>query len=155
MKNLWLKWAILVWLNTIVGWYFGADNQWGNIPYIVGIAMGVCLFIPLYVTIEKNAERKNQPHLKKAITIGVIIRALLQGVVVVDMWSGLLAGIILNTVSEGLFSTPVMGTDAGFFSGFFMTVMTGLILSGVVAVLTVIIMGVLSVFDNQSHVKQG
>lgn len=109
MKNLWLKWAILVWLNTIVGWYFGADNQWGNIPYIVGIAMGVCLFIPLYVAIEKNAEHKNQPHLKKAITIG----------------------------------------------GMNIFVLTGLILSGVVAVLTVIIMGVLSVFDNQRHVKQG
>lgn len=138
MVNLYLKWTVLVWLNAIVGLILGMADR--GVAHNVGVCLGVCVFIPIYVLLEDYAIKTGNLKLQKSLLIGVIIRACLQLIVVVDMGAGILA----HTIVNALFG---FGIDSrGFLSGFLLTVTTGAILSGVVGFLMMFVMLALDFF---------
>lgn len=142
MAKLYLKWTVLVWLNAIVGLILGGSGV--NVAHDIGIFLGVCVFIPLYALLDNYALKTGNVNLQQSLLIGVILRACLQMIVVVDLVAGILASAIVGWV----FGLDVVGLEAydnvlsesGFWYGFLMTITTGAILSGVVGVLTMGVM---------------
>lgn len=144
MAKLYLKWTLLVWANAIIGLLFGLAWTGDDVAHNVGVVLGVCAFIPLYALIDAYAIKTGNANLQKSLLIGVVIRACLQVVMVVDIVAGLMASVIvenvfgLQTVARVEFGTDVQTT--GFWHGFLMTIITGGVLSGVVAVLVFFVM---------------
>lgn len=132
---LWIKWTALVWANAIVGLVFA--NLGSDWSYNFGMILWVCVFIPIYVMIDTHAIKTNNSTLQQSLLIGVIIRALTQSIVVVDMYAGMVAMSMINTSAGGLFV------------GFALTVITGGVLSTFVAVLTGFLMLLISMFKNK------
>lgn len=132
MIELWFKWTVLVWANAIVGLRFADIGQ--DWAYSVGVVLGVCVFIPIYVLIDNDAIKNNDLALQKSLLIGVIIRAITQCILVVDIVAGLIGGGIV----QSLFG--LLWHDGGFWVGFLMTVATGSVLSVFVGVLVFLIM---------------
>lgn len=138
MVNLYLKWTALVWLNAIVGLILGMADR--GTAHNVGVCLGICVFIPIYALLENYAIKTGNLKLQKSLFIGVMIRACLQLIVVVDMGAGIMAHGIVNA----LFG---FGIDSrGFLSGFLLTVTTGAILSGVAGFLMMFVMLALDFF---------
>lgn len=140
--GLWLKWTLLVWMNAIVGLVVTWDNmRQDGVPYWLGVGLGVCVFIPLYALVERSLRRRGVRGIGKALTIGAIIRALLQIAVVVDV----LAGMVGISVAENVVGAALgaLGEgDAGQKFGiyFVTTVVTGALLSVVAWVLTALVL---------------
>lgn len=132
MAKLYLKWTVLVWANAIIGLRFADIGQ--DWAYGVGVVLGVCVFIPIYVLIDNDAIKNNDLALQKSLLIGVIIRAITQCVLVVDIAAGFIGG----TLVESLFG--IVWHMGGFWVGFLMTVATGGVLSVFVGVLVFFIM---------------
>lgn len=136
---LWIKWMALVWVNAIVGLVFA--NLGSDWSYNLGVILGVCVFIPIYVMIDNHAIKTNNSTLQKSLLTSVIIRALTQSIVVVDMYAGMVAMSMINSSVGGLFV------------GFTLTVITGGILSGLVAILTGILMFIMTAFKRKNNIK--
>lgn len=138
MANLYLKWTALVWLNALLGLILGGGGI--NMAHNMGIFLGVCAFIPLYALLDNYAIKTGNVNLQKSLLIGVMIRACLQMIMVVDLVAGILASAIVGQV----FGFDAVGFEAyddvlggsEFWYIFLMTITTGAILSGVVGVLT-------------------
>ncbi|WP_157073890.1 hypothetical protein [Moraxella oblonga] len=113
-------------------------NDWS---YDLGVILGICIFIPIYVMIDNHAIKSNNHILQKSLLNGVIIRAMTQSIGIVDIWAGLVATSMVGTIGEG-----------GLFVGFALTVITGIILSGVVAILTgLLVLIMTAVKHKKSH----
>lgn len=137
MANLYLKWTALVWLNALLGLMLGGSGI--NMAHNMGIFLGVCAFIPLYALLDNYAIKMGNVNLQKSLLIGVMLRACLQMIMVVDLVAGMLASVIVGQVFGFDAYDDVLG-GSGFWYGFLMTITTGAILSGVVGVLTMGIM---------------
>lgn len=136
-KRLWLKWTALVWLNALIGiWFSGSFNY--QVPlFTLGVVLGICAFIPCYVMAELWAIKQDNLHLQKSLWISVIVRAVSQVVIIVDM----MAGMVAIEMAEWIFPKVVL--DFKFFEGFIFTIITGGLLSILVFVMTTVIMLIL------------
>lgn len=154
MANLYLKWTALVWLNALLGLILGGGGI--NMAHNMGIFLGVCAFIPLYALLDNYAIKTGNVNLQKSLLIGVMIRACLQMIMVVDLVAGMLASAIVGQVFGfdvvGLESYDNILSENGFWYGFLMTIATGAILSGVVGVLTMGIMLVMRFVDKGDEI---
>lgn len=141
MAKLYLKWTALVWVNAIVGLFLGSSMT--SVAHNVGMVLGVCLFIPIYVWLDNYAIKTGNCKLQKSLFIGALFRAGTQFVVMVDLIAGMMASMIVEK-GFGFEATGIIGYnpmfEGRFWYGFLMTVTTGVILSGVVGVLTMGIM---------------
>lgn len=148
MAKLYLKWTVLVWANAIIGLILGGSIE--DMTHNIGIFLGVCVFIPLYVLLDNHAIKTGNTRLQKSLLIGVIIRACTQVIVVVDMMVGLMASMI---VERWFGLETIRGYDIqGFWHGFLLTVVTGVILSGVAGVLTMESLLFMNVMDKGSKI---
>lgn len=117
--TLWLKWTFLVCINAVVGLIFAEpDDNWA---YNFGIFFGIACFIPIYVLVDNYAITTDNKHLQKSLFIGVIIRAISQCFLVVDLIAGIMAHQILG-FGVGVKSPEI---TVGFFQGFLLTILTG------------------------------
>lgn len=131
--GLWLKWTLLVWMNAIFGLVMTWDNmRQDGLPYWLGVGVGVCGFIPLYALAERRLRRRGVHGIGTALTIGVIIRALLQVAVIVDA----LAGVVGVSVAENVVGAAPSGFGDEFGFYFVATVVTGALLSVIAWLLT-------------------
>lgn len=129
MKKLWQKWTLLVWANALIGLWFSGALSFRSPDFTLGLALGVCVFIPCYVWLDNWAIKTGNHRLHKSLWISVIVRACLQLIIIIDMYAGMMA---IN-IGDYL---PNAVMDIKFFEGFILTVLTGAILSAFVAVLT-------------------
>ena len=146
--GLWLKWTLLVWMNAIVGLVVTWDNmRQDGMPYWLGVGLGVCVFIPPYALAERSLRRRGVRGIGKALTIGVIIRALLQIAVVVDV----LAGMVGISVAENVVGAAPgdAGQEFGFY--FVTTVVTGALLSMVAWVLKGLVLLGMRLVERKRH----
>lgn len=154
IKHLWLKWTALVWLNAIFGL---AVNDlfagFSDLSYCAGIFLGIWVFVPIYVFLDKYALDYQYEQFRKSLWIGAIIRALTQFMMIVDIFAGGIAFELVGGIMG--FNESTRPADIGFFGAFFLTVVTGGLLSVVVAILTAVIMAMMT-FGNylKNHSKK-
>ncbi len=131
------KWLILVWLNAIVGLFFG-NMVSTEVGFIFGMVVGVSVFALPYAYLAKYADSNNNQALSKSLYTSVIVKMICQLFVVPDMYAGALALLI----TDEIFSTSVSTMDSivdTFLYAFIATVLTGVFLSVLVMILTGII----------------
>ncbi|STZ63598.1 Uncharacterised protein [Moraxella lacunata] len=145
MTELWSKWMALVWLNAILGLFLGGFLEVKSWTYNIGIFFGIWVFVPIYVFLDKYALDHQYERFRKALWIGVIIRVLMQLIMVADMVAGVIAYELVGGIMG--FNERTRPADIGFFGAFFLTVVTGGVLSVVVAILTAVIMATITIRD--------
>ncbi|UYZ67927.1 hypothetical protein LP122_09115 [Moraxella bovis] len=141
MTELWSKWTALVWLNAILGLFLGGFLEVRLWTYNIGIFFGIWVFVPIYVFLDKYALDYQYKRLRKYLWISVVIRAFMQLIMVVDLFAGAIAYELVGGVMGFSVSSPEQ--NIGFFGAFFLTVVTGGILSFVGAILTAVIMAIM------------
>ncbi|WP_115341125.1 hypothetical protein [Moraxella caprae] len=145
MTELWSKWTALVWLNAILGLFLGGFLEVKSWTYNIGIFFGIWVFVPIYVFLDKYALDYQYERLRKSLLIGVVIRAFMQLIIVVDLFAGAMAYELVGGVMGFSVSSPEQ--NIGFFGAFFLTVVTGGILSFVGVILTAVIMAIMKFGD--------
>ncbi|WP_143821910.1 hypothetical protein [Moraxella lacunata] len=145
MTELWSKWTALVWLNAILGLFLGGFLDLKSWTYNIGIFFGIWVFVPIYVFLDKYALDYQYEHLRKSLWISVLIRALMQFIMIVDIFSGGIAFELVGGIMG--FNISTHPTNIGFFGAFFLTVVAGGLLSVVVAILTAVIMAMMTFGD--------
>lgn len=146
IKHLWLKWTALVWLNAIFGLAInGLFAGFSDLSYCTGIFFGIWVFVPIYVFLDKYALDHQYERFRKALWIGAMIRALTQLIVIVDIFAGGMAFVLVGGIMG--FDVSTHPADIGFFGAFFLTVVTGGVLSFVGAILTVVLMTIMTFGD--------
>lgn len=145
MTELWSKWTALVWLNAILGLFLGGFLEVKSWTYNIGIFFGIWVFVPIYVFLDKYALDYQYERFRKALWISVVIRAFMQLIMVVDMAAGVIAYELVGGVMG--FEWGSQRRDMGFFGAFFLTVVTGGVLSFVGAILTAVIMAMMTFGD--------
>lgn len=149
--GLWLKWILLVWMNAIIGLVITWDNmRQEGMSCWLGIGLGVCAFIPLYALAELILRQRGVRGISKAMTIGVIIRALLQFVMMFDI----LAGMVGVSVAENVVGT--VPSDFSHALGFYFvaTVVTGGLLSVIAWLLTGLILLFIRFYAKKTPIDQ-
>jgi hypothetical protein len=98
-----LLWAVLVFVNAIVGLYFslsGADA----ISDVAAISCGVLTFMLVYIEIDYRLGIWGYATLRRRLVTGAILRALLQLYPVVDMGVGIVSvGLVNSTIGDLIF----------------------------------------------------
>lgn len=106
---------------------------------------GIWVFVPIYVFLDKYALDYQYERFRKFLWIGAMIRALTQLIVIVDIFAGGMAFVLVGGIMG--FDVSTHPADIGFFGAFFLTVVTGGVLSFVGAILTVVLMTIMTFGD--------
>lgn len=129
--NIWLKWARLVLANALLGIAVMSvvflSDFYIDFSMLLGFLTAVVVFVGFYAGLEKYLVSNNQAVLQRSLTQAAVIRALLQFTLVMDLYAGVLAIDIMEKT----------GLSVGFLYYFSLTMITGTILSLVVAFLMV------------------
>lgn len=127
--NIWLKWARLVLANALLGIAVMSvvflSDFYIDFSMLLGFLTAVVVFVGFYAGLEKYLVSNNQAVLQRSLTQAAVIRALLQFTLVMDLYAGVLAIDIMEKT----------GLSVGFLYYFSLTMITGTILSLVVAFL--------------------
>ncbi|MBN2521556.1 MAG: hypothetical protein JXB17_13675 [Bacteroidales bacterium] len=136
-----IKWSILVLINTIGSFFiiFGVGKTYGStnnlfefifsfIPYLIAII----IFIIIFYLIEQYLLNNDFLYVKKSLLIAVIIRAILQFIIPLEMLLGFIAINILTLILPNQFENEYIIV--------FLSVFTmGILITGLIAVLTLIV----------------
>ncbi|WP_143823493.1 hypothetical protein [Moraxella equi] len=101
--------------------------------------------MPIYVFLDKYALDYQYERFRKFLWISVVIRVFMQLIMVVDIFAGGMAFVLVGGIMG--FDVSTHPADIGFFGAFFLTVVTGGVLSFVGAILTVVLMTIMTFGD--------
>jgi hypothetical protein len=141
------KWTILVWLNAAVSFFFAVAEGFDSIPEVLGITCGVFTFVALYSFIDFRLLQQGKGSLRKWLLVGVIIKVFTQLLPALQMISGILSLFCIEFLISIFSKLPgiqpisrlAMNRADSFFIPYFTTVINGVILSLVVALLVFIV----------------
>ncbi|MGB1236680.1 MAG: hypothetical protein ACPG4U_00640 [Pseudomonadales bacterium] len=122
---------LLVPVNAVVGFSFGYPAD-GDLAVIAGMLLAICSWIVIYSYLEYWLRARSLERMVRALTLGAVVRALLQCLVVIDMWAGVLASGAVELL--GL-------TTLGLAGAYYQSMMTAVLLSLLVALFPLGLMG--------------
>jgi|GEM_PF-5320388 len=123
-----IKWFFIVALNTISGWYWGLEIN-DSQAWINGMIMGVLAWWMIYCACDTYFLKRGKKKDSKYLTIATIIKALLQGVIFIDLF----VGMIVTTFLE-LFGLSI-DISSDFYTSLYITLGVGLVYSFIVLIL--------------------
>lgn len=151
--NAYLKWSLIVGLNTIFSIAIVFDHL-TTVSGALGIVVGIISFIILYVKLDNYLKRTNKKEWRKSLLIATIMMGLFSLYPVIPIVSGAIA---LDTTSW-LLSSPSPSSltsfgikDSGFFSILITTLLSGMILSCVATILMVITRALLYLSNRHTY----
>lgn len=135
--NILIKWFLVVWFNTILGFLLGYNGK-GEL-YLTGMVLGVMTWYFIYVLVDYLLRKSGREKESRRLFISALIRIPLQLCFITDFYAGFAAAFTVDFL--GLNSNGDTLIDA-----YLMTLFTGLYLSlfcGVIFLLIVAIGGLL------------
>lgn len=129
------KWTVLVGINSILSIMF-ASGMIKSMPNVIGMIMGIFTFIIIYSLIDTYLYDKRLDEWRKSLVIGVIVKALLQFTMAVEMFSGMLATAAVQAIYP--YSNHYNYID-DFFRIYLTVIIDGILLSFVAGLITVIV----------------
>ncbi len=130
--NIYVKWFLVVALNSILGFLIGYKD--GNTAYLVGMITGVFTWYFIYLFIDRYLQKKGRLDVGRKLLLSALLRVPLQLTTVPDVFAGIAA---MATV-EYLGLNP---KGIGFIHSYSITIFTGLYLSVMCSVIYLIITG--------------
>lgn len=141
------KWTILVGLNAILSIMLALDILIST-HQIMGVIMGIFTFIIIYSAIDLTLYKRQLEEWRRSLIIGVILKALLQFVFVVE----LIAGILATGAVQAIYPYAVSLSYIDEFFRTYLTVMIdGILLSFVAGLITVIVKYIRKRFRKRSQ----
>ncbi len=131
--NLYLKWAIVVGLNALVGLFLGYKSS--NSIYLTGMFTGIFTWFLIYSVFDKYLINTGRNEASRKLFLAALFRIPLQFTIIPDLYAGMLSLATLNLIGGNVALN-------GFVSSYFTTILTGLFLSVMCSVLYLIISGV-------------
>jgi len=132
--NVYVKWGFIVAFNTAVCVLLAQDFM-KTIPSTLGIIVGIGCFILLYVKLDLYLLNTNKNEWHKALIAAAILSGVLSFYPAIPMISGSIAidltSFLLDINSYGI-------RHNGFIPTFFITILTGVILSSLVILLALL-----------------
>lgn len=142
--NKYLKWSLLVGINTILSLFFAFEFM-QTIQGALGVILGIITFILLYILLDTYIERKKKARWRKSLFIGVSLFSLTQLFPPIVMISGAAS----LEASRKLFGLS-KNADLHFLATYATTIIDGFILSVMVLGLVLIIRLIFWIIDNWS-----
>lgn len=124
----WLKWTLIVWLNAVFSCYVAFD-AYPHFADRMAVVCGVFSFVVFYVLTDQHLLLEGKDALSKALGLGALLKALTQFYPSLEMLTGMLATAFVHSV---------MG-ETVFISVYFITLVDGLLLSLLVAIITLLL----------------
>lgn len=136
-------WSILVLANSVVCFLFALDNH-NSLNQLLGILAGIFSFIYVYVFIDQMLFKHKQFKLRTCLWISTLIKACSQFAPITHIVAGAAA------IEASKYLIP----DKGFLQAYLTTIITGFLLSLVVAALMAVSRFVMHVMKNISESNQ-
>ncbi|NOT83699.1 MAG: hypothetical protein HOP02_02735 [Methylococcaceae bacterium] len=133
--KLWLKWILLVWLNAAFTFWVAL----GEYPQALdrfGIVCGVFTFVALYAMLDNYLLNTKKFQIRQAVLISVFVKSLFQLYPGIELAAGMVATAFVEWA---------IGKIAAV-SAYFITLMDGLLLSLLVALITGLISFIMNKF---------
>ena len=123
--NIYLKWAIIVGLNSLSGWFYGMQLGSASYAYILGMAMGTVTWVFIYLCLDGYFLQKGNKLASRKLTLSASLRIPTQVFMLPDMLAGQAAIVTL----EVLGISGIESGDKRLLDSYLLTVLTGLYLS--------------------------
>lgn len=134
LKKLVLFWTGVVGLNAALCFFFGLLVA-SDVMSVLGMVVGVLCFIAFYTFVDYQLLRRNQLQWHKALRQSSWLKALLQGTVFFHFSIEFFCGFLALAVLEGFFK----GLIPPFWHSLFATLITGLLLSFILLLISVLL----------------
>lgn len=118
--NMYIKWLLVVWLNTILGFLLGYNGQ--GEQYFIGMVLGVMTWYVIYVFIDYLLKESGRERESRRLFLSALIRIPLQLVFVTDFYAGFAAASSLDFLGLDHHANRLL-------EAYLMTFFTGLYLS--------------------------
>lgn len=123
--NILIKWFLVVWLNSILGFFLGYQGN-GEL-YLTGMILGVMTWYIIYVVIDYLLRAYGREKESRRLFLSALIRIPLQIGFISDFYSGFAAVFTLellglNTIENKLLDAYTMTFFTGFYLSLFCSV---------------------------------
>lgn len=129
--NIYLKWILIVGLNSIAGFIWGNQIISGY-QHWLGMLAGVLTWYGIYVMLDRSLIKNGLTEISKKLTISASIRIMTQ----ITIYPEMLAGIVAFSIVEAL--APA-SREGDFLHSYALTFFTGFILSLLCAILFLLV----------------
>lgn len=120
--NILIKWFLVVWFNTILGFLLGYNGK-GEL-YLTGMVLGVMTWYFTYVLVDYLLRESGREKESRRLFISALIRVPLQLCFVIDVYAGFAAGFTLEFLGLNIHLH-----EGKLLEAYLMTVFTGFYLS--------------------------
>jgi ABC-type Na+ efflux pump permease subunit len=124
--NILIKWFLVVWLNTILGFLLGYNG--GGKLYLTGMVLGVMTWYFIYVLIDYLLRASGREKESRRLFISALIRIPLQLCFVTDIYAGFAATFTLDFLGLDRHGNALLDAYLmTFFTGFYLSLFCGVI----------------------------
>lgn len=118
--NIYLKWSLIVGLNSILGFFLGAKWEYGW--FQIGMILGILSWLLAYISLDKYLLNTGRTQESKRLSICTTLRIPLQLTIYPDMFAGWIAFATIELIGVKAFDSLII-------EAYFLTIFTGLYLS--------------------------
>ncbi len=118
--NIFIKWFVVVWLNSILGFLLGYDGK--GQEQLIGMVLGVMTWYFIYVFVDYQLKKSGCEKESRRLFISAMIRIPLQLCFVTDFYAGFSAAFTLEFLGlDNYGNTLLTAYLMTFFTGFYLS----------------------------------
>ena len=144
--NILIKWFLVVWFNTILGFLLGYNGK-GEL-YLTGMVLGVMTWYFTYVLVDYLLRESGREKESRRLFISALIRVPLQLCFVIDVYAGFAAGFTLEFLGLNIHLH-----EGKLLEAYLMTVFTGFYLSLFCGVIFLVITLIASWLESKRNIS--